>query len=129
MNAAARQAPRHPLRVAFALGAAPLAWAAQGLLGWYLSSRGCPAPEHEGGALRAVQVVANIAFVLLALLALLAGMQRWRALRADERADRVPHDRAAFLAAATVLVSAVFLLAVAWASIAPFVLPRCVSGR
>jgi len=128
MNAHAH-APRGCWMATFALCAAPAAWAAQGLLGWYLSSRGCPAPEHDAATLRTLQIALDLVFLAVAALGLAAGLRRWRALDRSERANHVPHDRRSFLATTAILVSAVFLLAVLWASLAPFVLPRCVSGR
>jgi hypothetical protein len=116
----------------FALVGAPAIWAVQGLSGWYLASRDCPAavgPGTAAGALRGVQITLNLFFVVVAVGAFICALRAWRALDAGERAHRVPHDRRAYVAGASVLVSTVFMLAVAWACIAPFVLTQCVSGR
>jgi hypothetical protein len=121
---ATRAADRHSGSIWFALCAAPLAWLAQLLLGWYFGARICE-PMSVGSVKAAVAIVSVIALATAVLSASL-GWRNWRA------STSMPHpvvsdasDRREFLALAGLLISASFTLAIAWGGFASIALVNC----
>jgi hypothetical protein len=102
---------------------APLAWAAQGLIGWFISARAC-AGEIDGNV-RTLEVVVSLLALIVALTGFWIGLLAWRrsgdrglaAIRAEVRPD--------FLAAVAMIVSAAFSLGIVWAGLSAFLLPMC----
>jgi hypothetical protein len=116
----------------YGIFAAPVAFGVQEMLNWLISSGACPSgnPADIGGIplftnIRPVLwTIGAVAFVAAAV-ALLIGIVAWRqshdpsllSIRASHRSD--------YQAAAAMLVSAVFLVAILWQTIGVFVLPEC----
>jgi hypothetical protein len=113
-----------PRRIWIGILGAPLAWAAQGLIGWFISARAC-AGDIGGGEVRTFEVVISILALIVSLTGLWIGLLAWRnsgdkgiaAIRAEVRQD--------FLAAVTMIISAAFSLGIAWAALSAFLLPMC----
>ena len=112
----------------FALCAAPLAWLAQLLLGWYFGARICD-PMSVGSVKTAVAIVSVIALATAVFSAWL-GWRNWRTSTA------MPHpvvsdawDRREFMALGGLLISVSFTLAIAWASVASVALASCGRAR
>lgn len=115
---------------------APVAFGIQELLGWLISSGACPSgsPAGVGGIplftnTRAILWVIDAVALVIALGALWVGIAVWRrsqdpsffSIRAQLRPD--------YMAAAAMLVSAVFTIAILWESAVAFVLPQCETMR
>lgn len=131
MNAAT-QPPPVAARIWYGIFAAPVAFGLQEMLDWLISSGACPAgaPADVGGVpllthTRAILWGIGAGAIVAAVAALWVGVSEWRrshdpsflAIKAQRRAD--------YLAAAAMLVSAAFLLAILWQTVAIFVLPKC----
>jgi hypothetical protein len=121
---------RHPSRrpLWFAIVAAPLAWAAQEWMVWYVASAPCEPYSRlhalDGGTgwiFAAVHVVA----LAVAALALACGLRGWRRMRNID--DGAPVDR--FLATVAVVISAISLAALIWGSLGTLMLHPCVVVR
>ncbi|MFC4313702.1 hypothetical protein ACFPN2_31805 [Steroidobacter flavus] len=117
--------PARPARsIWFAILGAPLAWAAQGLIGWFVSARACAGDLDSGGA-RVAELVISIVALIVALAGVGIGLRAWRhsadssiaAIRAEVRQD--------FLAAVALIVSVSFSLGIVWAALSAFLLPMC----
>lgn len=123
--------PPSPARVWIAMLAAPAAWAAQGLLGWLVASLGC-VPGDAGWlsppTAHALELGISAAALAVAGAALAIGWAAWRG-GARAAADVQGRARPDFLAATAMLVSAVFVIAVALAAMPQFVLPMCETAR
>jgi len=131
MNAATEPSPVGA-RIWYGIFAAPIAFGVQEMLDWLISSGACPsgAPSDVGGVplftnTRAILWAIGAAAVIAAAAALWVGITAWRqshdpsflSIRAQRRSD--------YLAAAAMLMSAVFLLAILWQTVAVFALPTC----
>lgn len=131
MNAATEPSPVGA-RIWYGIFAAPIAFGLQEMLDWLISSGACPsgAPSDVGGVplftnTRAILWAIGAAAVIAAAAALWVGITAWRqshdpsflSIRAQRRSD--------YLAAAAMLMSAVFLLAILWQTVAVFALPTC----
>lgn len=131
MNAATEPSPVGA-RIWYGIFAAPIAFGLQEMLDWLISSGACPsgAPSDVGGVplftnTRAILWAIGAAAVVAAAAALWVGITAWRqshdpsflSIRAQRRSD--------YLAAAAMLMSAVFLLAILWQTVAVFALPTC----
>ena len=129
MNAATEPSPVGA-RIWYGIFAAPIAFGVQEMLDWLISSGACPsgAPSDVGGVplftnTRAILWAIGAAAVIAAAAALWVGITAWRqshdpsflSIRAQRRSD--------YLAAAAMLMSAVFLLAILWQTVAVFALP------
>jgi hypothetical protein len=114
----------------FAVAGAPLAWAAQEWIGWLFAAAPCEpyssvrglAP-HEGTVLTLV----HLAAIAVGVLALLSAIAAWRRTRTDASPATLPVDQ--FLASAGIVISAVGLVALAWASLGTWFLPACEAMR
>lgn len=121
----------HP-SIWYGIFAAPVAFGIQELLNWLISSGACPAgnPADIGGIplftdTRAILWGIGAGAFVIAAVALSIGICAWRkshdpsflAIRARLRSD--------YQAAAAMLVSAVFLIAILWQTVGIFVLPQC----
>ncbi len=120
------------LKIWYGIIGAPLAFSLLELLGWLLSSGSCPrgSPAGYGGTAilsnpRAILIPVAAAAVLLSLGALAVGIGEWRRSRDEGVTHILGEWRSDFLAAAAMLVSAVFTLAVLMMSIPIFWLPQC----
>ncbi len=129
-NAAERTPPG--LRIWYGIIGAPAAFSIEELLGWLLSSGTCPrgSPEGYGGFPvltngREIMFAVAAAALLVSLGALLVGVAEWRRSRDTGITSIKGTLRPDFLAAAAMLVSFVFTLAVLWMSVPIFWLPQC----
>lgn len=129
--AATHPSPTRP-GIWYGIFAAPVAFGIQEVLDWLISSGACPSgnPADIGGMplftnTRAILWGVGAAALIIAAVALWIGIGAWRqshdpsflSIRAQRRPD--------YLAAAAMLVSAVFLLAILWQTVGVFVLPEC----
>lgn len=126
--------PPPPTRASIWYGifAAPVAFGVQEILNWLISSGACPSgnPANIGGIplftdTRAILWGVGFGAFVAAAVALWIGIDAWRdshdpsflSIRARLRSD--------YQAAAAMLVSAVFLIAILWQTVGIFVLPQC----
>lgn len=126
--------PPPPTRASIWYGifAAPVAFGIQEILNWLISSGACPSgnPANIGGIplftdTRAILWGVGFGAFVAAAVALWIGIDAWRdshdpsflSIRARLRSD--------YQAAAAMLVSAVFLIAILWQTVGIFVLPQC----
>ncbi len=121
-------------RMGFGILGAPFAWAAQGLLGWFIASGGCgrePAAARwlTDAGVRGTEIGISVVALVLALSALRVGIEAWR--NSTDRSIGAIDGRATadFLAAVALLVSVLFTLGILWAALSAFVLSPCESVR
>jgi hypothetical protein len=130
--AIATQFPPPRASIWYGIFAAPVAFGLQEVLSWLISSGSCPSgnPADLGGNVLFMNTrgilsgIAAAAFVAAAV-AFWIGLRAWLqsqdpsflSIRAQRRPD--------YLAAAAMLVSAVFLIAILWQTVGVFVLPVC----
>src|SRR5579883_12184 len=131
MSAATRPAPVGA-RIWYGILGAPVAFGLQEMLDWLISSGACPsgAPADVGGVplinnSRAILFAIGAAAVIAAVVALWIGVTDWRRSQDPSFLSIRAHRRTDYLAAAAMLVSAVFLIAILWQTVAIFVLPKC----
>lgn len=120
-------------RLAFAVIAPPLAWSAQGLLGWYFSSHACDrggpswGPLSEGGV-RTLLFAMSLAALALTLAALWTGYRGWRRLHAAGPGDGM-RESAAFLAAVGVMAGTALAIGIFWATLPSLLVHVCGAVR
>ena len=119
-------------RIWYGIFAAPVAFGLQEILDWLVSSGACPsgAPSDVGGIplftnTRAILWGIGAGALIAAIAALWIGVTAWRRSHDPSFLSIKAHQRTDYLAAAAMLVSAVFLLAILWQTVALFVLPKC----
>jgi hypothetical protein len=102
------------------------------MLDWLISSGACPsgAPGDVGGVplfihTRAILWAIGAGAFVAALAALWVGITAWRDSHDPSFLSIRAHRRSDYLAAAAMLVSAAFLIAILWQTVAVFVLPKC----
>ena len=129
--AAARALPPR-LRVWYGIAGAPVAFAIVELLGWLVSGATCPGGRAaERGGLPMLSNAYPIlyavfgAMLLVSLGAFFVGLSEWRRSRDAGVTSIEGRLRPDFLAAAAMLVSAIFALGVLWMCIPLFWLPQC----
>ncbi len=123
MSTSESLAPPAP-RIWFAILGAPAAWAAQGLIGWFVAGRACAGSLDSGGA-RTIEMIISALALIIALVGVGVGLGAWRhsgdatitAIRAEVRQD--------FLAAVALIVAVAFSLGIVWAALSAFLLPMC----
>ena len=129
---AATQPPPTRPSIWYGSFAAPVAFGIQEILNWPISSGACPSgnPADIGGVplfthIRpALWVIGALAFVAAAV-ALWIGIGAWRQSHDPSFLSIRGRLRSDYLAAAAMLVSAVFLVAILWQTVGVFVLPEC----
>jgi hypothetical protein len=119
----------------FGLAAAPLAWAAQTIIGYALSSHACfpgdtprTAPLYAGAGQIALAI--NLIAIMVAAVAWAAAYRSWQATRDENdgqlhRLVEIGEGRTRFLALCGVLTSLGFLVAMIFASVAILLVPLC----
>jgi hypothetical protein len=123
-----------PGQLWFGILGGPFAWALQGLLGWFVAAGGCGHANPSlrwmtDAGVRASELTITVIALLIAVAALGVGLRAWRGSADRSLAAVHARVRPDFVAASALLVSAVFLLAIAWAGLAAFILPACESMR
>jgi hypothetical protein len=114
-----------------AVAAPPLAWAAQGLAGWYVSGQACANGGAGWGTLSPAGVrvlVACITALSIATTAwaLLTGYRRWTSTAGPRHARVVEGLEAAeFVSAAALLMGAALLLGLVWAALPVLLVDVC----
>lgn len=116
----------------YGIFAAPVAFGIQEILNWLISSGACPSgnPADVGGAplftnSRAILWGIGLGAFVAAALALRIGVSAWLQSRDPSFLSIRAHTRPDYQAAAAMLVSAVFLIAILWQTVGTFVLPEC----
>jgi hypothetical protein len=123
-----------PKRIWFAILGAPVAWAAQGVLGVVVEGLTCTGGIGGRAALsteaaRMLEVgISGVAF-LVALGALLVGMAEWRRSPDPGVTSTLARDPRDFLAATALFVSFVFALAILMTAFPMIFLPLCEATR
>jgi hypothetical protein len=128
----ATQSTPPPASIWYGIFAAPVAFGLQEMLSWLISSGACPSgnPADIGGnalftsTRGALSSIAAVAFVAAAV-AFFIGLRAW--LKSQDRSflSIQARWRPDYLAAAAMLLSAVFLIAILWQTVGVFVLPLC----
>jgi hypothetical protein len=125
-----------PAAIWAGIAAAPLAWSAQGLIGWWLSSQVCADGTPEWGSWSAASVrLTLVSLSAAALLVALAGaIAAYRAFRARRQPDRSTEAftgeyRVGFMAMAGVLISSIFAVAIVLTAIAVGTVSVCEEMR
>jgi hypothetical protein len=130
--AATTQPPPPRASIWYGIFAGPVAFGIQEMLSWLISSGACPSgnPTSIGG--RALfthtkPILGSIAAAALALtaVALWIGIAAWRQSQDPSFLSIRGRRRPDYLAAAAMLLSAVFLIAILWQTAGVFVLPAC----
>jgi hypothetical protein len=119
-----------PRRFWFGLLGAPVAWALQGLSGWFAASLICDAPDGWRIGRQAIAGLRSIEFgigVTAALIAILALMVSIRAARDSSPIENASSYR--FLATTAVFGSAIFLLGILWNALPVLMLAPCETVR
>jgi hypothetical protein len=120
------------IRLWFPLAAAPAAWAAQGLLGWYVASLACPDDPAQGavlsiGAARLlVGIVTAIALAITGT-SLAVSIASWRSL-ATAGGNGV-RERLEYVSLLAVAVTTMLTIALVWAGLPALLSRGCGAGR
>lgn len=129
---AATQPPPTRPSLWYGIFAAPVAFGFQELLDWLISSGACPSgnPADIGGMplftnVRAILWGVGAGALIIAAVALVIGIGAWRQSQDPSFLSIRARARPDYLAAAAMLVSAVFLIAILWQTVGVFVLPEC----
>jgi hypothetical protein len=116
----------------YGIFAAPVAFGIQEILNWLISSGACPSGNSAdiGGMplftnTRGILWGIGAGAFIAAALALWVGVSAWLRSRDPSFLSIRARTRPDYQAAAAMLVSAVFLLAILWQTVGVFVLPRC----
>lgn len=116
----------------YGIFAAPVAFGFQEMLNWLISSGACPSgnPSGIGGIpifphTRPILWGIGAAALVVAAVALWIGIGAWRQSHDPSFLSIRARLRSDYLAAAAMLVSAVFLIAILWQTVGVFVLPEC----
>jgi len=129
-----RSAARSPpgLKAWYGILGAPVAFAIMEALGWLVSAATCPGGNSAGyggsamlSSAKPILYATFIVMLLMSLGAFLAGLSEWRRSREGGVTSIQGFQRPDFLAAAAMLVSAVFTLCLLWMCIGLFWLPSC----
>jgi hypothetical protein len=130
MNSTTQPPPR--ASIWYGIFAAPIAFGIQEILNWLISSGACPSgnPADIGGkalftSTRAILWGIAAGALVAAAVALWIGISAWLQSQDPSFLSIRARRRANSLAAATMLVSAVFLIAILWQTVGVFVLPEC----
>lgn len=129
---AATQPPPTRPSIWYGIFAAPVAFGVQEILNWLISSGACPSgnPADIGGHPlftnpRAILWGIGFGAVVAAAIALWIGISAWLRSNDPSFLSIRARTRSDYQAAAAMLVSAVFLLAILWQTVGIFVLPQC----
>lgn len=119
----------------FGLAAAPLAWAAQSIIGYALSSYGCfvgptPRPVPLFVETWSILLALNVAALIIAVLGGAIAYRNWRATREEqgggsEHLVEIGEGRTRFVAMCGILSSLGFLIATVFTSSAIALAPLC----
>lgn len=116
----------------YGIFAAPVAFGIQEILNWLISSGACPSGNAAdiGGIplftdTRAILWGIGAGAFIVAALALWVGVSAWLQSRDPSFLSIRARTRPDYQAAAAMLVSAVFLVAILWQTVGIFVLPQC----
>jgi hypothetical protein len=131
MNAAT-QPPPVAARVWYGIFGAPVAFGLQEMLDWLISSGACPAgaPAGVGGVplfthTKVILWVISAGAIIAAAAALWIGTGEWRRSHDPSFLSIKARLRSDYLAAAAMLVSGAFFLAILWQAVVVCVLPQC----
>ena len=129
--AATTSPPTRP-SIWYGIFAAPVAFGIQEILNWLISSGACPSgnPANIGGIplftnTRAILWAVGLGALVAAAVALWIGISAWRESHDPSFLSIRARLRSDYQAAAAMLVSAVFLIAILWQTVGIFVLPQC----
>ncbi len=111
--------------------AAPIAWAVQGLFGWYFGGADCLSGSMAGGGgLKVAETLIGIGAAIVAIVAIVHGYRDWQSsgepTRLEAANGRTPMQ---YLAAGGALISSIFLIAIIWAGVGGVIVNACGSAR
>jgi hypothetical protein len=119
----------------FSVIAPPLAWATQGLFGWFVSGAGCRDGRSYWGVslstLTTAAIVVSVIALAVAVAGIVLGYRGWTAAE-DRRPDLNVingRTRAAYLAASGVLISGMFAVGIVWAGLGAILVNPCGQTR
>lgn len=130
--AATTQSPPPRARIWYGIFAAPVAFGIQEVLSWLISSGACPSGNPAG--ISGSPLFTNPRTLLwgiaagalvAAVVALWIGISAWRQSQDPSFLSIRAQGRPDYMAAAAMLVSAVFLIAILWQTVGVFVLSDC----
>ncbi len=115
----------------FGIVAAPVAWAVQGLFGWYFAGAGCAnASMGGGGSLQIASTLISIAAAIVAVIGIVEGWRNWGRSGEPTRLEAAEgRTRTQYVAAAGALISSIFLVGIVWAGIGADIVNACGSAR
>lgn len=129
---AATTPPQTRWSIWYGIFAAPVAFGCQEILNWLISSGACPSgnPANIGGIplfthTRPILWGIGCGAFVVAAVALWVGISAWLQSRDPSFLSIRSRTRPDYQAAAAMLVSAVFLIAILWQTVGIFVLPEC----
>ena len=113
-----------------ALVVAPAAWFLQLNASFVLGAAGCPGFGPSTTSVHVVLVVVGVLAVLFALVALASAIRTWTQTSREGPGDHHAaltsgHGRTRFLGLAGIIVSCIFLAAVGFAFLVPWLVPSC----
>jgi hypothetical protein len=117
-----------------AAAAPPVAWMAQGAIGWFLTAEACPpslGPLSFGGARTAVAIITAVALAI-SIAGFVAARRQWRALTTpagESREATTTSERVRFVAMLGLLVCVTLTLGLCMAGLPSLVLQRCGETR
>ncbi len=115
----------------FGVVAAPIAWAVQGLFGWYFGGADCVNGSMAGGgSLQVAETLISIGAAIVAIVGIVHGWRDWGRSGEPTRLEAANgRTRTQYVAAAGALVSSIFLIAIIWAGIGGVIVNACGSAR
>ena len=118
--------PAHRDRFGLALAVPPVAWAAQGLFGWFVAGHVCrgagaAAPCFGPGAARLLVAAATLLALGATVATLVAARGRYRA----DGAAAVADERRRFVAFAALVTATALGVGLLWAGLPVLLLPFC----
>ncbi len=115
----------------FAIIAPPIAWAVQGLFGWYFGGADCAnGSAGGGGTLQLAETCVSIAMAVVAIVGLVKALGNWRHTAEPARLETANgRTTVQYLSAAGALISGIFLIAIVWAGVGAVIVNACGSTR
>lgn len=113
-----------PRRLALTVAAPPLAWSAQGLLGWYIAARACQLGNLSTIGVRLLLLAVSVLALAITVVALLTARHDLRRL-ADSAAGTPLQESAEFLSSAGFLIATALAVGIVWAGLPAFLVHVC----
>ena len=131
MTSSTARAPSSSLKtLAFGLFAGPVMWSIQELVSYSLAAQACypgsaPLREPLIGGVGVFVALTTLVALVIAIAALLVSLRSWRAAGSVSELEAPDESRIRFLSLAGILVSALFILAIALNGVPVLLLSPC----